>query len=320
MSRHSVVSMFSGCGGMDLGFMGGFTALGTAYAAHPFDIVWANDLNPYACRTYSHNLGHPILQGSVWDHMDSLPASADVVIGGFPCQDISINGKRAGVAGARSGLYTAMVEAVNRLHPKVFVAENVRGLLYAYNKGSLEKVLRDFSALGYKVSLQLYHAAAYGIPQKRERVMIVGVRDDHVPFHHPQPVLEKPDWPSSQSAIKDLEDHPRDEGFSHIWSEARKSSDQGGRVLDATKPSHTIRAECHGNNQFHYRLPRRISMREAARFQTFPDDFLFQAKLRETERMIGNAVPPVLAWHIGHEVAKSLQAFDLSPSVSVAAE
>ena len=137
---YRVVSMFSGCGGMDLGFAGGFEACGQHYAQQPFKVVWANDLNPFACATYQHNLHHPIHVGSVWDHLDSLPNQCDVVIGGFPCQDISINGKRAGVAGARSGLYRAMVETVRRTRPKMFVAENVRGLLFAYNAGSLEQV------------------------------------------------------------------------------------------------------------------------------------------------------------------------------------
>ena len=305
---------------MDLGFLGGFSFLGKRFAKQPFDIVWSNDLNPYACDTYQHNLKHPIHVGSVWDHLDSMPDSCDLVIGGFPCQDISINGKRAGIAGARSGLYRAMVEAVAKTKPKMFVAENVRGLLYKYNEESLKTVIKDFSALGYDVTLQLYHAADYGVPQRRERVFIVGVLDGHAPFNHPKPFLDKNTWITSSQAIKDLETKDLDAEFSHIWSQARKSSDQGGRVLDANKTSHTIRAECHGNNQFHYALPRRISMREAARFQSFPDEFIFKARLRETERMIGNAVPPVLAWHLAKEVRQTLDAFASADVTRVAAE
>lgn len=319
MSSYKIVSMFSGCGGMDLGFLGGFEVLGRSYEKLPFEVIWSNDLNPYACRTYEHNLGHPIRVGSVWDHISSMPQTCDVVIGGFPCQDISINGKRAGVAGERSGLYRAMVEAVRKIRPKMFVAENVRGLLYAYNRASLEQVITDFSELGYKVTYQLYHSPDYGVPQRRERVLIVGVLGDAVRFEVPKPIFTKHTWVTSREAIADLESVPQNQEFSHVWSLARKSSDQGGRVLDPTKPAHTVRAECHGNNQFHYGLPRRISMREAARFQTFPDQFLFKAKLRETERMIGNAVPPVLAWHIAQSVRSSLQAFSELPD-RIAAE
>jgi DNA (cytosine-5)-methyltransferase 1 len=305
---------------MDLGLMGGFKCLGKEYARHPFEIIWANDLNPYACRTYEHNLGHQILVGDVWEHLSSLPESCDLIVGGFPCQDISINGKRAGVAGKRSGLYRAMVEAVGRHKPKMFVAENVRGLLYKYNEGSLLQVLEDFSALGYSVSYKLYHAADYEVPQRRERVFIVGVKDGAASFEPPAPQLNKDTWITSKQAISDLEAFDQDEEFSHIWSLAKKSSDQGGRRLDPNRTSHTIRAECHGNNQFHYSLPRRISMREAARFQAFPDNFTFKAKLRETERMIGNAVPPVLAWHLARSIQSCLEAFEKEGNMDVAAE
>lgn len=95
--------------------------------------------------------------------------------------------------------------------------------------------------------------------------------------------------------------------INHIWSEAQKSPEQGNRKLIAERAAYTIRAECHGNIQFHYSLPRRISMREAARFQSFPDNFIFDSKLRETERQIGNAVPPVFAWHIAKGILDLLE-------------
>ena len=248
-----------------------------------------------------------------------MPETCDLLIGGFPCQDISINGKRRGIAGERSGLYRAMVEAVRRMRPKMFVAENVRGLLYAYNRESLETVISEFSALGYKVTYKLYLTADYGVPQSRERVLIVGVQDDVAPFVEPEAATPKGSWITSRSAIKDLEGAPINQTHSHVWSLAKKSSDQGGRVLNPEKPSPTIRAECHGNNSFHYSLPRRISMREAARFQSFPDDFIFQARLRETERMIGNAVPPVFAWHVAQAIKETLEAFDVSDSKALVA-
>lgn len=319
-SKYSVVSMFSGCGGMDLGLLGGFEYLGKQFPKNPFEIKWANDLNAYACATYAHNLKHGIHVGSVWDHIDSMPESCDLLIGGFPCQDISINGKRRGIAGERSGLYRAMVEAVRRMRPKMFVAENVRGLLYAYNKESLDTVIADFSALGYKVTYKLYLTADYGVPQSRERVLIVGVLDGAAPFVEPSPVTPKGEWITSKDAIGDLEEAPQDPLHSHVWSLAKKSGDQGGRILNPEKPSPTIRAECHGNNSFHYSLPRRISMREAARFQSFPDEFIFKARLRETERMIGNAVPPVFAWHVAQQIRATLDAFDATSDVLVAAQ
>ncbi|MER2520425.1 MAG: DNA cytosine methyltransferase [Bdellovibrionales bacterium] len=304
---YRVISMFSGCGGMDLGFRGGFSVFGKTYSKHPFRIVWANDLNEAACRTYRRNLDSHIKCGDVWQELDTLPESTDILIGGFPCQDISVNGKGAGIDGKRSGLYRAMVEAIRRTRPKIFVAENVKGLLMKHNKNSLEAVLRDFKGLGYDVTYQLYHAADYGVPQTRERVIIVGTALNIGAFKPPSPPLTKKEWVSAHEAIADLENAEENAEFSHIWSKAEKSSDQGNRRLKADRPAHTMRAECHGNIQFHYKLKRRISMREAARFQSFPDNYIFDAKLRETERQIGNAVPPVLAWHIAEAVADALK-------------
>jgi DNA (cytosine-5)-methyltransferase 1 len=300
----TVVSLFSGCGGMDLGFVGGFEFLGKKYRKTKFNIIWANEMNAAACDTYRKNIGGHIIEGDIRETIGALPETADVVIGGFPCQDISINGKMEGINGKRSGLYTFLVEAVKKIQPKIFVAENVKGLLLKTNAASLQKILEDFTALKYNVTYQLYHATDYGVPQTRERVFIVGTREDRAPFAPPPPSCEK--YITAQEAIGDLEILPFDEQFSHIWSYANKSTEQGNRRLIADRPGYTIRAECHGNIQFHYSLPRRISMREAARIQSFPDTFLFQSKLRETERQIGNAVPPVLAWHIANAVENTI--------------
>ncbi|MDR3208900.1 MAG: DNA cytosine methyltransferase [Rickettsiales bacterium] len=300
----TILSLFSGCGGMDLGFVGGFDFLGKHYKKNRFEVIWANEINRAACDTYRRNISGHIVEGDITQIMDKLPEYADVVIGGFPCQDISINGKMAGIAGARSGLYSYMVEIVRKLKPKVFIAENVKSLLMKCHEKDLEKILKDFRALGYDVTYNLYHAADYGVPQTRERVMIVGTRKDIPKFTPPRPLGAKP--VTAKNALADLEDMPQNEAFSHIWSAANKTTEQGNRKLKADRPGYTMRAECHGNIQFHYSLPRRISMREAARIQSFPDSFLFASKLRETERQIGNAVPPVLAWHVAQSVESIL--------------
>ena len=301
----SVVSLFAGCGGMDLGFRGGFDFLGKHYDRHAFNIVWANEINPDACETYRHNLGPHIVEGDIKDTAKSMPSSADVIIGGFPCQDISINGKMLGIKGKRSSLYTAIVEAVGRLQPKVFVAENVGGLLLKQNEYSLQKILEDFNGLGYNVSYRLYLAADFGVPQTRARVFIVGTRKDLPLFVPPAAECQRP--VTAREAIGDLEQRNADKAFSHVWSEAKVSGEQGNRHLLADRPGYTIRAECHGNIQFHYSLPRRISMREAARIQSFPDSFRFVSGIRATERQIGNAVPPVLAWQVARAVEDVLR-------------
>jgi DNA (cytosine-5)-methyltransferase 1 len=193
-----------------------------------------------------------------------------------------------------------MVEAVGSVMPKAFVAENVGGLFMKRNRDSLERVLGGFGDLGYDMSCRMYDASGYGVPQTRKRVFIVGTRDGIPRFVAPAPALSRP--VSAREAIGDLEGLGRDEAFSHVWSLAAPSAEQGNRRLDSARPGFTVRAECHGNIHFHYRLGRRISMREAARLQSFPDSFVFPCKLRETERQIGNAVPPVLAWHIANAV------------------
>lgn len=303
--RVSVISMFSGCGGMDLGFKGGFEIFGRRYKSLPFDIVWANDFNGEACKTYERNLGHSIHRGDVWMLLETMPKNADVLIGGFPCQDISVNGKRTGVNGARTGLYKAMVEAIKRTQPKMFVAENVKALLR--HEGWLNQVVQDFEALGYTLHYQLYRAADYGVPQSRERVFFVGTAPGVTPFVPPNAERNASSWMTAREAIGDLEELQHSPQINHIWSGANISPEQGNRRLVAERPGYTIRAECHGNIQFHYRLPRRISMREAARIQSFPDKFIFMSGLRQIERQVGNAVPPVLAWHVANSVLACLR-------------
>jgi len=175
-----------------------------------------------------------------------------------------------------------------------FVAENVKGL--ASRKVFHQRLTEDFDGLeGYKVSQKIFMAADYGVPQKRERLFIVGMRGEK-PFEPPAP--SSPEWITAGEALRDLESMEENPENSHSWSRAAASPDQGSRKLRKDAPATTIRAEHHGNTQWHYSLERRISLREAARLQSFPDDFVFPSGMRETERQIGNAVPPVLAWHI----------------------
>lgn len=302
----TVISLFSGCGGMDLGFIGGFVFMNRRFRKTGFKIIWANEINPAACKTYRKNFGdNSIVEGDINDVYSKMPLSADVIIGGFPCQDISINGKMEGIKGQRSSLYSAIVKAVKLIRPKVFVAENVGSLLMKRHDESLAKIIADFSSLDYNVSYKLYNAANYYVPQTRERVFIVGTRKDIPSFTPPKAYAKR--ILTAKDALSDLETKEWDKGFSHIWSKAMPSGEQGNRHLIADRPGYTIRSECHGNIQFHYSLPRRISMREAARIQSFPDSFCFPCGIRETERQIGNAVPPVLAWEIANAIKRILK-------------
>ena len=284
---------------MDLGFEGGFQFGSQDYNHLPFEIVWANDLIEAACETYKLNFQRDIHIGDMGGYLDYLPESADVVIGGFPCQDVSINGYRSAEEGERTVLYRRMIEVIKTVKPMIFVAENVKGLLMAHGRSFFEQMLKDFDLPGYTVCYRLYLATEYGVPQTRERIFIIGVKGKQS-FLHPT-VLDKARM-TAQETLRDLEGAPECAETSHVWSKAKASPEQGCRKLVADKPSTTIRAEHHGNIQWHYNQPRRISLREAARLQSFPDSFRFPGRMRETERQIGNAVPPVLAWHIAKAV------------------
>lgn len=301
IERHSVVSLFSGCGGMDLGFLGGFPFSGKYYDRLPFQIEWSNDIDFDACETYRHNLKHDIVCGDVSEIDISQLPKADVVLGGFPCQDFSVSGKRRGFNSSRGMLYRLMVDAVKHCSPKIFIAENVKGLLSVPE--AIDTIKGDFSQAGYRVFHKLLNARDYGIPQNRERVIIVGV-GDNTEFEWPEP---EPREMSAKEALKDLERLDSGDMNGHFWSNAKRTNGQGQCPIGADQPSVTIRAEHHGNIEFHYSLPRRLSVRECARLQSFPDQFEFVSSTSQNYRQIGNAVPPVMAWHIAKSVARVLQ-------------
>jgi len=175
--RRSVVSMFSGCGGMDLGFLGGFRSLGVEYPRSSFDIIWANDFNLKACDTYRHNIGSHIVPGDVWEAMETMPETADVVIGGFPCQDISVAGKQKGLRGERSGIYFSIIDLVKGKKeedkPTFLLIENVKNLLSINSGFDFTTVLSELDEAGYDAMWQVLNSKNFGVPQNRERVFIV---------------------------------------------------------------------------------------------------------------------------------------------------
>jgi len=285
IQQFSTLSLFSGCGGLDLGFRGNFQFLGKKYASNNFKIVWANDIEKNACKTYHKNLGHNIVCGDIRSILKDqyasvfdkpIPSSADIVLGGFPCQDFSHAGKRKGFESKRGTLYQAMLKVIEKTQPKVFLAENVKGLLTINDGKAIQKIIRDFGALGYHISHQLLLTADYEVPQKRERVVIVGTKKDLLPkFKFPKPVLKKDHWISLSEAIGDLEEVTEGKEINHYWSKAKKNKGQGNNAVQKNSPGPTMRAEHHGNIEFHWNGKRRLSAREAARIQSFPDDFIF---------------------------------------------
>jgi len=173
MKKYRVISMFSGAGGMDLGFI-----------QAGFEIVWANDFFPEAAETYEKNIGNHIVLGDI-TKIDSsgIPDNIDVVIGGFPCQGFSVANKNRGMHDERNFLYKEMLRVIRDKKPKVFVAENVKGLLIMEKGKVIELIKKDFEEIGYKVEYKLLNAAEYGVPQARERVIIIGSRiNDKIKF------------------------------------------------------------------------------------------------------------------------------------------
>jgi len=317
IGKYKVVSLFSGCGGLDLGFNGNFTVNGKKYSKRNFELIWANDFNKEACLTYSKNFTDPIvcadiaeiLKGKYPDMLcNKMPKKADIVLGGFPCKDFSVAGKRKGFDGTHGILYRSMVETVKRLRPALFVAENVRGLLSMDNGEAINTIVKDFADLGYTVAYKLHHAADFGVPQNRERVIIVGTdKKLGLPeFEYPIPTHMKENWVTLKDAISDLKDKKEGAVSNHYWSKAKMfAGTQGNSTVNPDGIAPTMRAEHHGNIEWHWNRQRRLSAREAARIQTFPDDFIFYPSTSSAYRQIGNAVPPVLGWNI----AKAVEVF-----------
>lgn len=334
-STLKVLSLFSGCGGMDLGFRGDFVFNNKTYEKNPFEIVFANDILEHACKTYEFNFKHKPYCGDIRDlDITQLP-KADIVIGGFPCQDFSLAGKRKGLSAERGRLYLEMKKVIEYVKPMAFVAENVDGIRLSKNgeeKSALDIIIQDFKNVGYDVMYAPLNASNYGVPQSRIRVIIIGIRNDlNKKIFYPQPKYGNGflnPVVTAKDAIDDLWDKI---GITNIKNHTEKDYSkakfyvgkklQGNNQIKADSPSPTIRSEHHGNIEGHYRtrLPedptnilgwRRLSVRECARLQSFPDNFEFVGGASTAYKEVGNAVPPVLAWNVSRALYKSLTTLD----------
>lgn len=293
-----VVSLFSGAGGLDLGFI---------QAGHT--IVWANDLYDDAVQTYRENIGEHIICENIMEVDEKCIPDCDIVIGGFPCQGFSVANTKRNEADERNALYKELVRIIQSKRPKFFLAENVKGLL-SFSKGQVFKmIIGDFEKLGYKVKYRLLNAADYGVPQRRERVVIVGVRNDiDFDFSFPKPThsengeCDTIPWVSVGAALADLPDpdQPNDV-FNHEYSKYKLTFNGyiGHREIDPYKPAPTVTAR--GDNKggvvvlHHPNNQRRMSCRELAIVQGFPAEYKFSGKRSSIYRQIANAVPAPMA-------------------------
>ena len=165
-SKPSVVGLFSGCGGLDLGFK-----------QAGFDILWANDFDKDSVETYKNNIGDHIVLGDITKiSSKEIPSNFDVLLGGFPCQGFSVANTKRSMKDERNFLYLEMLRIIKDKKPKFFVAENVKGLLSMEKGAVIEMIVRDFEKIGYKVDYRLLTASDYGVPQHRQRVFIIGNR------------------------------------------------------------------------------------------------------------------------------------------------
>lgn len=299
-----VVSLFSGAGGLDLGFK---------MAGH--DVVWANDLYEDAVHTYQKNIGdHIILEDVRNIPADKIP-NCDIVIGGFPCQGFSVANTKRHIADERNELYKQLIRVIEDKRPKFFLAENVKGLTNLGKGEVFKMILSDFEHLGYRVQYRILNAADYGVPQTRMRVIIVGVRSDiDWEYEFPKATHSQdgrdglPAWVSVSDALKGLPDPDSENNIpNHTYSKYKLNINGyiGHRLLDPDKPAPTVTAR--GDNRGgvvilpHPNGQRRMSCRELASVQSFPVDYEFAGNNSSIYRQIGNAVPPLLAYTVAKQ-------------------
>lgn len=324
-----VASFFLGCGGLDLGFeQAGFV------------VVWANDNDPVVHETYTKN--HPNTYFCEKDMRDlnlqDIPNDVDGFIGGPPCQSWSEGGKQRGLDDERGKMFLTYIHIIRVKKPKFFVIENVKGILSDKHFNTFMTMLEKLRDAGYVVNYQLMNSMHYHIPQERYRVIVVGFRNDiHTSYHFPEPDKSNPI--TLRQAIGDITESPREYISEPVHMEYSKwlnhdiyigAFDQKymarNRVRSWEETSFTIQAQAR-NCPLHPQAPkmiyvshnkrifkpgcehlyRRLSVRECARIQTFPDHFKFYYhNICDGYKMVGNAVPPRLGKVIALSIKEAL--------------
>jgi len=307
-----IVSLFSGAGGLDLGLK---------WAGH--EIVWANDIFLDAAATYKSNIGNHINTRDIRDIPSSEIPCCDVIVGGFPCQGFSVANWARSTDDPRNQLFREMVRVIRDKQPRYFVAENVKGLLSMEKGKVLEQIISAFSDAGYRVCHQVVNAADYGVPQMRMRLLILGVREDleNVPIFPPHPTHSKPakakmlglcPWLSVGEALAHLPEPEVGRQIpNHDYSryKLRFNGHLGHRFIEPSRPAPTVtgRGDDRGGVVVlhHPNNHRRMSARELATVQSFPDYFVFSGPKSSAYRQIANAVPPMLGKAIGLMLAEA---------------
>lgn len=307
-----VASLFCGCGGSDLGLLGGFNFLGHHYPRLGYDIIYAVDFDKAAVETYNSNFLHPASCADVTDiDFKTLP-DIDVLIGGFPCQSFSTVNPTKDTNDDRANLYKQIVRFLMEKRPKFFICENVKGLLTLQKGAIIRKIVSELEEAGYVVKYRLMKAAEFGIPQRRERVFIVGIRKDmNYSYSFPDAINTLEQATPLSAVIERLDIPEKKYYFSQRAVEGMKNAkknmkrglwqDLKGPCLTIT--SHLAKTSINSRDPLllvnpEQELYRRFTPREAARIQSFPENFILNKSEAKSYKQIGNAIPPVLMWHI----------------------
>lgn len=336
MSNPTVVSLFTGCGGLDYGF-----------AQAGFQILFANDFNRSACETYQHNFqdSSHLVCGDINDLIKNIPNNADLMIGGAPCQSWSMMGNRKGVEDKRGRglLIFKTVEIFGLKKPRFFMMENVKGLLSHDNGNSFKSLLSAIENVGYDVHWHLFNMSEYGIPQRRERVIIWGKRRDEtldltklIPpktFNRAEKLGDllrsiQGQWPNSNentggnSKLQFGRILRPGENLAHISDQEialrfaqRNVKDAPSRIkgfrplyrLSPYEVAPTMVFNNGTNIPWHPWLDRQLSVREAATVQGFPLTFEFKGNLQEQYKQVANAVPPTFSIQLAQMFLNQLQ-------------
>ncbi|OZM56879.1 DNA (cytosine-5-)-methyltransferase [Lottiidibacillus patelloidae] len=297
----NVVSLFSGCGGLDYGFM-----------KAGFNVVWANDVDKFAVQTYRENFGNHIVLDDIQDiDIESIP-DPDILLAGFPCQPFSMMGSELGFNDARGTLFFHIAKIINAKKPEIIVLENVR-TLRTHDGGKTYKVIMNIleNELGYKVFDTVLNSADFGVPQKRNRTFIVGFRDHTFEYEFPQTIeLDK--------TMQDLleKDVPQKYFLSErilktILSHGTKNYRATPEIdLKVARPLCATMAKMHRASQDNYVTDngkvRRLTPRECARLQGFPEDFKIVVSDTQAYKQFGNAVTVNVSYYVAVSILQAI--------------
>lgn len=313
MSKYTAVSLFCGAGGLDIGF-----------EQAGIHTIWANDFNQDACDTHKLWSTAKVVCGDIGKIDKTNIPTADVMLGGFPCQGFSLSGPRK-LDDSRNTLYKHYVEIVKQKQPKVFVGENVKGLLSMGNGEIIDAIVDAFANCGYDVFYELVNAKNYGVPQDRERVIITGFRHDMnvhhfklLPFNGNQTVLLDAIGSLPPPAPEDV----CQEAYSSRYMSRNRKRDWN--TVSFTIPAMAKQVALHPSSPDMIKLEkdlwifgegttRRLSWQEAAAIQTFPAEMKFCGNLTSKYKQIGNAVPVKLAYHVAKSIIPILNTSTTAP-------